>query len=71
MRVRGGHVLWITEADFVFNHETVNRHLLIAPKQNPKQTDLGGHLGCADADHLPFGFFSVLNVGLRKLRLAR
>lgn len=32
----GGHVLWITEADFGFNHETVNRHLLIPPKKKPK-----------------------------------
>lgn len=33
-RVQGGHVLWISEADLVFNHETVNRHLLISPKYN-------------------------------------
>lgn len=68
----GGHVLWITEADFGFNHETVNRHLLIPPKKKTQnKLTLDTHLRYADADHLPFGFFSVLNVGLHKFRLAR
>lgn len=42
--VRGGHVLWITEADFVFNHETVNRHLLISPKKTQNKLTLEGIL---------------------------
>lgn len=58
-RVQGGRVLWISEADLVFNRETVNRHLLIPPKDNhhwPLRTSVTHTY----TDHLPFDLFSVL-----------